>query len=258
MNARPEYVRGKTIHARRGCVANRFSYGVDYLLIDPESREGPLLYSRNRMNLVSVHDRHHGGERGSGRGLPWAREILRDAGADEDRIRLLAQPRFLGYVFNPVSFWLAYKEDALIAVIAEVNNTFGDRHSYFCHNPGFSAITPQDRFAAKKVFHVSPFQDIRGQYCFAFDIRPDRIAIRISALDAPEGVLATLAGTRAPLTNRGILLALLRRPFGPLRTIALIHLQAAILGFKGAKYRKRPEPPNKEITHAYRHSSPSA
>ena len=250
MSATAEILRGgETTHARRGAVAHAFRHRVDYVLIDPAATDFPMLFSRNRWNLASVADRCHGGPRGAGRGADWAREVLADAGAPAGlSLRLLTQPRFLGYWFNPVSFWLAFDGDALIAVIAEVSNTFGQRHSYLCARPGFAPIRPQDRIAAQKVFHVSPFQDRAGGYSFAFDITPDRIAIRILLTDDAEGVVATLTGRRAPMTNGALVSAALRRPFGPLRTVALIYWHALRLKLKGAAYRPCPAPPDHEVS----------
>ncbi len=251
MTAAPDHIAGHTVHMRRGAVANSFGYSVDYVLIDPEARTGPRLFSRNGFNLVSVRDRHHGGPRGAGRGVAWAREVLEGHGLDTGRTRilLLTQPAFLGRVFNPVSFWLAMAGDELRAVIAEVDNTFAERHCYLCHKPGFAPIGPADRLTSRKVFHVSPFQKVAGEYAFNFLIAPDRIAIRIWHRNGDEGVIATLSGPRAPLTDRTILTTvLLRRPFGALRTVALIYWQALKLKLKGAKYTTRPTPPAEEVS----------
>jgi len=244
----PQHVRAHTAHARRGRLRNRFRYGVDYVLIDPQAACGPRLFSRNRLNLGAVHDRDHGGQTGAGSGLAWAKRQLRDADVGFDKVLLLAQPRVLGYLFNPVSFWLAWRKTELVAVIAEVNNTFGQRHSYLCMHQDGRPIRKQDRIRGRKMFHVSPFQDVSGQYRFSFDITARRVAIRIALLDKAEGVVATLLGRREPLTSLGLLGALLRRPAGPLRTIALIHWQALRLRVKGARYRSPPAAPTKEIT----------
>ena len=249
MTAGPEILRGVTTHARRGKVAHAFRYRVDYVLIDPEDTAFPALFSRNRWNLASVADHCHGGPRGSGRGAAWAREVLADAGAPPGlALRLLTQPRFFGYWFNPVSFWLAFDGAALVAVIAEVSNTFGQRHSYLCANPGFAPLGPQDKITAEKVFHVSPFQDRAGRYRFAFDITPGHVAIHILLADGDEGVVATLAGRRFPMTNAALLSAALRRPLGPLRTLALIYWHALRLKLKGVAYRPCPAPPDHEVS----------
>jgi len=100
-----QHLAGETFHGRKGEVENRFRYGVDYVLLDPEDTDGPALFSRNRANLTSVSDRDHGGAPGKGTGVDWVRQVLAEHGLPgAERIRLLAQPRVLGHVFNPVSF----------------------------------------------------------------------------------------------------------------------------------------------------------
>ena len=249
--SRVEHLRGQTFHGREGAVTNAFRYGVDCVLCDPEAAEGPRLFSRNRANLMALHDRDHGGAPGAGRGVHWLREVLEAHQVTEaaGQVQLLAQPRVLGHVFNPVSFWLCHGRDgSLRAVVAEVSNTFGDRHSYLIHHPDQRPITRHDRLEAQKIFHVSPFQPVEGRYTFRFDIRPDRIGIWIDYRSAGGRVLATLTGQRAPLTDRGILAACLRRPFGARRVLALIYWQALRLRLKGARWHVRPDPPAADVS----------
>lgn len=245
-----DYIRGTTFHGRKGTVENRFSYGVDYVLLNPDEAGGPALFSRNRGNLTSVHDTDHGGAPKAGTGAAWVRQVL--AAHDlpgVDNIALLAQPRVLGHVFNPVSFWLCYDAASdLRVVIAEVSNTFGERHSYLCHRQDKRVIGCDDTMDARKIFHVSPFQPVEGGYQFRFDIRPDRIGIRIDYTAGAGGLIATLTGPRVALTNSAILWACLRRPFGSRRVLALIHWQALKLYFKGAQYRAPPLPPRDEVS----------
>jgi DUF1365 family protein len=246
-----EHISAVTSHKRRGAITNAFRYGVDYVLIDPETTaKSPVLFSRNRFNLNSVHDVDNGGALKDGSGVKWARDVLVEQGlvATDIKIFLLTQPRFLSYAFNPVSFWLAYKGSALVAVIAEVSTPFVQRHSYLCHMPDFSAITKDSRMNKPKLLHVSPFQDVEGDYQFIFDIRPTHIDIRIIYRHEDNGVIATLQGPRAPLTSLGLLEAGIRRPLGALRTMILIHWQAARLKLKGAKYRTTPPSPKSEVS----------
>ena len=251
MTATVDLVAGHTFHGRKGAVENDFRYSIDYVLLDAEAEVAtPTLFARNQAGLTSLQDRDHGGAPGRGRGAPWAREVLAAHGVDGvSRIELLAQPRVLGHVFNPVSFWLCRDaQGALIAVISEVSNTFGDRHCYLCHHADLRPITAQDHLQATKIFHVSPFQPVEGSYDFRFDIRPDRVGIWIDYTAGNGGVIATLTGRRLPLTNAGILRAMLRRPFGARRVLALIHWQALKLWWKGAQFRPRPTPPDDEIS----------
>jgi DUF1365 family protein len=251
MMNRPEHIVGVTTHTRRGAIRHSFRYGVDFVMIDPDAAATcPGLFSRNRFNLASVHDCDHGGALHAGRGPNWARDVLASHGlnATQMQLRLLAQPRFFGRVFNPVSFWLAMDDDGLVAVIAEVSTPFGDRHSYLCNRPGFAPITANTRITTPKSLHVSPFQQVAGNYEFGFDIRADQIAIRILHRNGDEGVVATLSGQRFPMTNSGLVSASLRRPLGGFRTLVLIYWQAICLRLKGAKYRTRPSPPKTEVT----------
>ena len=98
----------------------------------------------------------------------WVREVLaqHDIG-NVDRILLLAQPRTFDHVFNPVSFWLCYTaSNDLVCVIAEVSNTFGDRHSYLCHHA--DPVTDPAR---------SPAQREKDFPCFAVSTRRRRLCV---------------------------------------------------------------------------------
>jgi hypothetical protein len=250
MIARVDHIDGQTFHGRKGNVRNAFRYSIDYVVVDAEAEaRAPSLFSRNARNVTALNDRDHGGAPGQGRGAAWVRDVLSQHQLPQaDRILLLAQPRFWGHVFNPVSFWLCYTGDALTVVVAEVTNTFGERHSYLCHHPDMRPIGPSDRLRATKIFYVSPFQPVEGGYEFRFDIRDDRIGIWIDYTQAKGGLIATLTGRRAPLTNGRILRAALRRPFGSRRVLGLIHWQALKLWWKSARYRVRPTPPAQEVS----------
>lgn len=244
-----DYIAGTTFHGRRGSIKNRFTYGVDYVLLNPETARGPWLFSRNRGNLTSLHDVDHGGAPKAGRGVAWVRQVLAEAGLPEaSEILLLAQPRVLGHVFNPVSFWLCSDARGLRVVIAEVSNTFGQRHCYLCHRDDVAALTRDDTVTAQKIFYVSPFQPVEGSYRFRFDVTPEKIGIWIDYSAGNGGLIATLTGQRVPLTNRTILLACLRRPFGSRRVLALTYWQALRLRWKGAQFRNPPAPPHDEIS----------
>ncbi|WP_242494155.1 DUF1365 domain-containing protein [Salipiger sp. IMCC34102] len=246
-----EHVAGETFHARKGAVKNAFRYGIDYVMCDMEAEvPTPALFGRNRRGVMSLWDADHGGVVKDGRGAAWVREVLARTPMERiGRLVLLAQPRVFGHVFNPVSFWLCHDpEGNLRVVIAEVGNTFGDRHSYLCYHDDLSPITGEATLQARKVFHVSPFQPIAGGYTFRFDITEARVDIRIDYGREAGGLIATLTGPRAPLTNRSILAALIRRPFGSRRVLALIHWQAVKLWVKRATFRSWTPPPEDEVS----------
>lgn len=246
-----DHIAGETYHGRRGATKNAFRYSIDYVLMDAEAEvSAPKLFSRNAGNLMSLQDADHGGAPKAGRGAPWVRAVLATFQiTDCARIALLAQPRVLGHVFNPVSFWLCYNPDGdLTTVIAEVTNTFGDRHSYLCRHEDGRPITKDETLSAQKLMHVSPFQPIDGGYTFRFDITAEAVGIWIDYTRGNGGVIATLTGARKPITNGSIIRATLRRPFGSRRVLALIHWQALKLWWKGATFRSQPAPPTEEVS----------
>jgi uncharacterized protein len=243
---------GSTYHARRGGPVNSFCYRVDYVLCrlhPPAAPSSPLL-RQSRGGLLTVLDRDHGS--GEGSMVEWALGHARAHGLPEDaaaEVWLLTQPRSLGFLFNPVSFWVFRDATGAVrAVLAEVNNTFGDRHSYLCALPDFRAIAGDHAIEAQKVFHVSPFQQVSGTYTFTFDLQTAQISIKIDHQRGGQGVIATLAGPLCPATTRILLKMMLRRPLGALRVFGLIHWQAIKLKLKGARYRVQPPAPTEEVS----------
>lgn len=246
-----DHIAGQTWHGRRGDTKNAFRYSVDYVLCDAEARlRAPALFSRNGRNVAALNDADHGGAPGQGRGAAWVREVM---AAHEitltGRIDLLAQPRMWGHVFNPVAFWLCHDDAGVLRlVIAEVTNTYGDRHSYLCHHDDLSPISPDRDLTARKIMHVSPFQPVEGGYTFRFDVTDRKISIRIDFSTGNGGLVATLTGDRKPLTTMGLVAAALRRPLGSRRVLALIHWQALVLWWKGVPFRSRPKAPAHEVS----------
>lgn len=248
-----QHLKGHTFHKRLGDVRNSFKYKVDYVLTEPEAQEKPpLLFSQNRLNGFALHDKDNGGARGAGTGSKWVREVLQKEDLDElasFRILLLTQPRVFGHLFNPVSFWFFVDEnEALRGAIAEVNNTFGDRHSYLCCHDDLRPIKASDTLRIRKLFYVSPFQPVDGAYTFRFTYSQTHIGIRIDLRHGQGGIVATLGGALVPLTSVGIVKALAFRPFGSLRVLGLIFFQAMKLRLKGVRYLPYSNPIDIEVS----------
>ncbi len=243
----------EVFHARSRPRANAFHYGVFYLLAPIEALSPPRrigLFSIDRANLFGIRTRDYGD--GKTPLAAWIRRVLEEwrlPEADGDVV-LMTLPRILGYAFNPVSFWLCNdRAGRLRAVLAEVGNTFGERHSYLCFHDDHRAIDADDEIAARKVFHVSPFMAMEGEYRFRFAVTAERLAIGIDLLKGGETMLRTsVAGTHRQLTSAGLLAAVLRNPLYPLKVIGLIHYQAVKLFLKGLRHFRKPEPPPAAIT----------
>jgi DUF1365 family protein len=242
------------MHQRMFTVAYRFRYRVFSVLLDidrlDEIAQSTWLFSRNRFNLFGFHDRDHldGGHTDL---RAWAEQVLAPYGIEGRllRIRLLCFPRILGMVFNPLSLWYCETPEGLpVAVIAEVRNTFGERHCYLLQPaPGHTGWPLRDDHA--KEFHVSPFIDMQGRYAFRLSQPDERLAVMIREYSADRLMLvASQTGRRKPFTSWGLLREALRVPFQTLKVISAIHWQALKIWLRGAKFHSKPAAPLKEVS----------
>ena len=246
---------GSVSHKRLSPFRHGFRYRVFSLCLDLDDMDalrGRLrLFSLNRWNLFSFHERDHGP--GNGDPLrPWLDEQLARAGIDLDggQVRLLCFPRVVGYVFNPLSVWFCFHSDGdLRAVLYEVSNTFGERHCYLMPMAAKEEAGRVPIHGTVKRFHVSPFLEAAGRYEFRVAIPEERLAMAI-AYAGPSGsrMVARHAGRRLPLTDRTLARLFVTHPLMTLKVIAAIHWQALRLWLKGAKVRPHPSPPPDGVT----------
>lgn len=244
----PKILKAQVFHERTIPKLNRFKYRLFYLampLTSLESLAARPLFSVDKFGLLSFLKKDHGDRTGADLSS-WARRLLAQNGIDgfSGEIVLVAMPRLLGYGFNPVSFWLCYQNDGSVrAVIAEVNNTFGETHSYVCVPEGKQELSEEDKFYATKEFHVSPFLDRSGHYEFRFCTGEDSLAVHINYYNS-DGQLqlrTILSGNYSSWNNRNLITAWLSCPLVTVKAITMIHWQAIKLLFKSAKYRPKPQ-----------------
>jgi DUF1365 family protein len=229
-------------------------YRLFYVLLDID-RLAPLdralrFFSHNRFNLVAFHDRDYGDGRIGGL-RAWVERALVSRGIDlaGGRVRVLTLPRVLGFGFNPISlYYCEHADGTLRAVIAEVRNTFGERHCYLLSDGG-AAMRPDAGHDKDKCFHVSPFFDLSGRYRFRLSPpgRSVRAWIREFRDDAPA-LDATLAGERRALTDRALLGQVTRMPWMTLKVVFAIHWEALKIWLRGARYVPKPPPPVHELS----------
>jgi hypothetical protein len=235
---------GVVRHRRLRPAAHAFQAPTYFLLLPMRQlRHQPdAALARNRFGLLSFHDRDHGDGRADA--LAWLEDLLAAEGvADADgEIWLHTYPRVLGYVFKPVSFWYCHRADgSLAAIVAEVNNTFGERHCYLLAGPGLAFGR---ELRARKVFHVSPFCDVQGQYRFRFMRTADRTVACVDHDDEAGPLLVTsVSGRLAPLTARSARAAFFGVPLMSFGVIARIHWHALRLWTKRVPFFGKPAPP---------------
>ena len=270
--ARPWLYTGTVMHRRLRPAVHSFRYRVFFLRF-PLSRlqelQGPL-FSLNRFNLLSFHQADHGD---GGDPLAWIHGLLARHGVDDAGGEVVLQtfPRVLGYVFNPVSFWFCHAADGgLRAVVAEVNNTFGERHCYLLEAPGVR-IANGALLGARKVFHVSPFCAVEGGYRFRFGTtgagaHPEvqsgsqpgsqlgsqptaRCVARIDYADAEGDLLHTsMSGQAQTFSSAALAHVFLTHPLLTVGIVLRIHWQAARLWLKRVPFYRKPAPPAQPVT----------
>jgi uncharacterized protein len=244
---------GEVMHARLKPFTHRFAYRVFSTLIDIDrldelDRQSPL-FSVNRFNIMSFCEKDHIDARISppDAGLrAYVNRLLETAGVPPPRrALLLAFPRVFGHAFNPISVYYLYDAaNQLSALIYEVRNTFGERHSYVCPvRPGEGSEAGVRQSCAKRL-HVSPFIGMNGRYEFRLAPPGGKLRLRILEYDQTGPLLAAGFSAKAlPLNTANLFSALLRVPLLGLKVVALIHFEALRLWLKGAIFHRSPPPP---------------
>jgi len=250
---------GRVIHHRLRPRRHRLAYRAYWMLLDLDEVDALgrrlRLFSHNKFNLFSFNDADH--DSGASKPLRAAVEQhLSSAGVEVDGgpIRLLAMPRLLGYVFNPLSIYFCYSRDgSLTALLYEVRNTFGESHTYAIASPEKHNGSVRQHCA--KRFYVSPFLGMDMRYDFSV-VEPNatvRVVVRGSD-SSGDLIVASLLGERVPLTDMALFKLLVTHPLMTLKVTLGIHWEALKLWVKGVRLEPKPAAPKENIT-AVPHSS---
>jgi uncharacterized protein len=236
---------GTVMHRRLQPRRHRFRYQAFWFLLDLDELAALpsrlRLFSHNHPNLFSMHDTDHGDGTTTALRLQVERQLA-TVGVDikGGKIKLLCMPRTFGYSFNPLSVYFCHDTiGTLAAVIYQVHNTFGERHSY---------VLPVERNAdavyqhCEKRFYVSPFLEMDLQYKFRVKPPAEDVAIAIHAQDRAGVVFtAALAGSRQEFTDWRLVRVLLRVPLVTMKVTAAIHWEALRLWLKCVRIMPRSE-----------------
>ena len=218
-------------HIRFFPVKNKFFYKVFFIKfkLNDLNQKFPF-FSVNSFNLLSFYNKDHG-DRDGGDLFLWAKRQLQKKNIEfNGEIFIHTLPRVLGFVFNPVSFWFCYESNELKAIIAEVNNTFSESHTYVLRSL-------HERH--QKEFYVSPFYPVSGEYEFNFK-NPNHIILNY--FDQNKLQLATsIRGKCLEMNRKNILRLFFFIPLMTFKIVFLINFQAMLLVMKRVRIVKKPK-----------------
>ena len=260
-----QYGFGQTHHARSWPAINHFAVGTVFVRLPMRALmskpPGKIAgFGVNRAALIGFSDRDHGERRAEhGSALTWVDGILHDFGVTEAQGEcwLYTFPRVLGYAFKPVSFWFCHSAaGGLRAIVAEVHNTFGEQHTYLLRHADGRDLIDGEVIVADKVFHVSPFFPVRGEYRFRWQVQAAQSVVHIDYYDSahkpdsPDKItLSTrISGQHMPITRASTRRALWSYPAQAVSVVARIHWQALKLWLKKVPFYRLPDKPAVAVT----------
>ncbi|MEX2475593.1 DUF1365 domain-containing protein [Marinobacter sp.] len=252
------WLEGSIRHRRKSPVGHQFRYRTGMLALeltewDQVTTISPF-FSRERFNWLSLYRKDYFS--------PDSPDLLAAVREQAERatgwlpdgpVELITHPRYLGYVFNPVSFYFCYRagdrpENGAVprVILAQITNTpWHERHLYCLESHGDAATSDgwhTERFGFQKRFHVSPFNDMDQHYQWAFSFRGPQLRIHMNVLEAGRKQFdATLVVQRTPLTRKQLHRTLTRFPLEAFKVAAGIYWHAVKLKFKGAPVYTHPD-----------------
>ncbi|MDK2124733.1 DUF1365 domain-containing protein [Parachitinimonas caeni] len=253
---------GQVMHERLRPWRNRFVYRIFCLRVRLDRLD--VLTQRwfgvDCWRPLSLYRRDYGPRDGSDLSV-WMQALLAEHGLPPaSQIWLQTFPRVFGYAFNPVSFWYCHDADqTLRAVLAEVNNTFGERHCYLLTAADRGPLGEDSPIHCRKLMHVSPFCRVVGHYQFRLRERPTTALMSIDYYDNAGLLIRTaVGGHRHPFSAANLRRAVLGRPWLTLAIIARIHWQALRLWWHKVPFFRKPEPPRQGSSRSVETAKPDA
>jgi len=278
----PGLCRGTAWHDRHRPTSHRFDYSVVYVWLDPDRPEDLTdrhwAWSTGRFRPARFRRSDYGGQPTGSLVDEVRRDLVTVLGDRElGPVRMLTQARRWGWLFNPITMYLAWEADpegsgssgpgfggsrALVnrlpvgAVLEVTNTPWKERHRYALSLEP-DGPEPDARLTARfdKKLHVSPFLDQDYHYDLAVRFADATLTVTIDVVDgrqADDGEDTEVAGTGAilntglsvrylPATSAELARSLMIDRLPTHRVSAGIHYQAARLWRKGVPFVSHPK-----------------
>jgi uncharacterized protein len=232
----PALVVGRVTHQRRGPVRHEFRHRAYQWLVDLDALPRQPWYLRAFARFSSAD---HLGDPDAAIKANIENYLALNGIrlGDRGRVIMLANARVLGYVFDPLSvFWCYDSAGALAGIVAEVHNTYGERHAYLLRPDSAG------RSVAEKEFYVSPFFDVSGAYELRFTLTPEVVSATVTLRRGDAIAFSgTFRGQPEHATRLALTRLLLREPLMPQRVSALIRAHGIWLWLRRLPVRPRPQ-----------------
>ena len=247
----PFFLKSKVYHSRKFEIDHGFTYSTlnvfcDVTQIDQLNNFFSRKFNRlmqiksenyfNKEKNISLKDKIN----------TW---ILEKFGLRFDQVVLQTMPSFLGYVFNPISFWYCYENQTLKAVLCDVSNTFGEKYFYWIYAGGEDLL--KVKIQQSKKFHVSPFFSTDGYYQFSFLQKGTQVFSEVILFDSKDQlkIKTWIHGDLTPLDSLSLGQVVKKYGLFTFLVIIRIHYQAFKLFLKKATFFRKPKYPNPEVQH---------
>ncbi len=245
--------RGRVMHRRLRPKRHRLAYRLAMVLFDLDELDKLdqrlRWFSLGGFNLFSLRQSDYG----DGSDTPLTQQVFVRLAQGSITVpglktSLLTMPRLLGFAFNPISLYFCHDGNGrLAAVLYEVSNTFGQRHTYLLEVAEWRGVAVHQD--APKRLHVSPFMAMDQHYAFRLIPPGERMALAITSRDASGPLLsAVLDLRREALTDGALLRTFAAMPLMTLKVVAGIGWEAFRLWLKGVPVHRLPAAPADAVT----------
>lgn len=211
-----------------------------------------LFFSYNKFNLFSYFDKDHL-DRNTNTTKENIIHFLKKNGIFSKckTIKILTNLRFLGYVFNPVTYYFIETEDNNEYCVIEICNTYKEIKPYFVDGSNLNPKKNKFEVTAPKEFYISPFSDLNNYMKFKISKPDDYLKISISDFkkDHSLELRTALVGKRMAFNDKVLFASAIAKPFATLQIIIAIHWHALKLFLRRVPYFKKDN--NKHLQKGY-------
>tara|TARA_B100000963_G_C22631865_1_gene675348 strand:+ start:2626 stop:3372 length:747 start_codon:yes stop_codon:yes gene_type:complete len=222
-------------HLRKQPFKNYFNYKICSIIFDIKRTKeinNLKLLSINKFNIFSINFNDYGNLKGNLYSFIIRKLKKKYKTNKKYSVHLLTSPKFLGYIFNPISIYFVSYKEKIKYIIYEVRNTHHEKHMYFKK----LSLNITKKHSINKKFYVSPFLDMDLKYFFSIILKKRGLKVMINALSKKEKLYTGMNIKFTRLSDKNLFFMAVKRLFYAQKIMILIHFQAIKIFFKRSKF----------------------